>query len=587
MSEDPTTTATPEMVSAMEAEAMALQAATVNAIELQSGFVIGMGILVLLMQVGIAMFEAGAVREKNTKGIIVKNIIALAIAGIMWVLFGFLVAFPEKNGVFMMTDSALSADGGMHYQFFFFDFAVSAIPLSVAATSLAGRSVFGANLAFAGFFTLFIYPAVVRWTWGGKGFPFMEDTSYVDYAGSGVVHLTGGAVALAGSAIIGPRTGRFDKNLDMGKTGRPKEFDHNDLGKMSLGTMIIWIASYGLNCGTANGMAMARAANTTTIAAAFGGLSSFFLGLTFDQTEELKLYCTGIIGGLVSIAACAQNVDTSSAAGIGATAGALVFGMKVLYLEQLQYIDEPCSASVTHGICGLWGVMAAALFSLTEVEMGGQLQGGIYIAVYAGGMAALFYGALMKMNLLRLSKEEEEQGLDENYAGGYDMPTEEGMEAKQMEEEKPLVRRRNKAEESTASESEDNASEVQSADSAEQESVGSENTDGSQNADEESAHVASEDENVEAAPEQEQNADEEEEQQDEMKVDVASDSEAEQASEASEEPASPKSPSQAPKSPSQKSGVAEVAAEASEQSQESSDAGSSASEEGVDAEDRV
>ncbi|CAK0818431.1 unnamed protein product [Prorocentrum cordatum] len=203
----------------------------------------------------------------------------------------------------------------------------------------------------------FIYPVVVAWTWGYGWLSNLFDAQIIDFAGSGIVHLTGGVAGLAGTVVLGPRKGRFEN---------PDQFDAHSLPLVVLGTFILWFGWYGFNCGSTLGMSegagllAAQVAMNTTISAATGGMGVFFLRYVLTHTYDVGGLCNGILAGLVSITAPCGNVEASSALFIGLVGG-FVYQSCSMLLQTLK-IDDPVDAVPVHGACGIWGVLAAFFF---------------------------------------------------------------------------------------------------------------------------------------------------------------------------------------------------------------------------------
>jgi Amt family ammonium transporter len=187
------------------------------------------------------------------------------------------------------------------------------------------------------------------------------DVGVIDFAGSGIVHLTGGVSALAGTVVLGPRKGRWTN---------PEEFDPHNLPLVVLGTFILWFGWYGFNCGstlamdTASGELAAHVAMNTTIAAATGGIVVFFLRFAIYRYYDVGGLCNGILAGLVSITAPCGNVESGSALAIGVIGG-FVYQLASMLLRKLK-IDDPVDAVPVHGACGIWGVIAAVLFDMGQ-----------------------------------------------------------------------------------------------------------------------------------------------------------------------------------------------------------------------------
>ena len=301
-----------------------------------------------------------------------------------------------------------------------------------------------------------IYPVVVHWVWDGNGWASAFNSNegddapllggQIDFAGSGVVHMTGGIAAFVGAAVIGPRTGRFSGG---GRTGNPVPIKGHSSVLQVLGTFILWLGWYGFNPGSTLGItaagyaqAAARSVVTTTLSAATGGLTVVTLDkLLGSKTWDVSAVCNGILGGLVSITAGCSTVYPWAAVLIGCIGGFVYFGASNLVLKVLK-VDDPLDAFAVHGACGFWGCLATALFTAPAYGYHGTLDdgckegggvgafygGGCLIGVtlatlcaeivWVGGTSFLLFYALKMAGILRVSSEVEEAGMDISKHGG-------------------------------------------------------------------------------------------------------------------------------------------------------------------------
>jgi Amt family ammonium transporter len=402
---------------------------------LDSGWTLTAAILVFFMQAGFALVEAGNVRNKNTLSILVKNLIDCAVGATGWFLLGYGLAFGTDNvsaddgGGFVGTDNYAvmhddlkTTDGSIGYVAWFFQFTFCATGATIVSGSLAERAKLEGYCIFSFFMCLFIYPIVVHWTWGG-GWLYTE--GYNDFAGSGVVHLTGGATALYGAAILGPRSGRFDADAD---EEAKREFLPGSVLSIVLGTFVLWFGWFGFNggstCGLTGGSAevAAHACSTTTLAGACGGVTCFLLSSKMAGKFDIPAFANGILGGLVGITAPCSNCDMGAALIIGVVSGIIVpLSMKLL--EKLK-IDDPISASPVHGFCGVWGLIATGLFDLdVGIVNGGalgdclgpNLLGALAIIGWTAACSIPLFLALNTAGLLRVTEAMEIQGLDNKF----------------------------------------------------------------------------------------------------------------------------------------------------------------------------
>merc|ERR1719375_2527794 len=378
------------------------------------------GTFVFFMHAGFAMLEAGTGRAKNTQAILIKNLLTVCMGTLGWYFLGWSLAYGGdtkgvdswKDGTFEDCPEAENplgcpdgyADNGFiggnvmfvgsgflgkgdavdkawaegvidpttnpqpgEYMWFF-QWAFCTAGASIVSGGIAERVKFPGYMVFSFLMTSFIYPVVVCSTWGyGWLETFQKDKDgnpvggYIDFAGSGVVHLCGGIGALAGAAIVGKRTGRFDPDKE-------DEFQPHSQPLIVIGTFILWFGWCGFNPGSTLGMSdsgtammAAHVMMNTTLSAAIGGLTVFILRYFIQGRKyDLSALCNGILAGLVSITAPCSNVESGSACIIGVVGGFVYCGSSAL-VQKLK-IDDPVDASSVHGACGIWGCIAAALF---------------------------------------------------------------------------------------------------------------------------------------------------------------------------------------------------------------------------------
>jgi len=338
------------------------------------------GALVMFMQAGFAMLCAGSCRAKNVQNILLKNVTDVCIGTMCWWAVGWALAYgpgitdnPEDgsvgnkfagNGQFFgvgfntdNSDGSISpSTGPLNW---YFQWAFCSAAATIVSGAVAERVNFHGYVVFSMAMTAVIYPVVVAWTWGyGWLSSEVNAVNYMDFAGSGIVHMTGGIASLVGSIVAGPRKGRWEN---------AEEFHPHSLPLVVLGTFLLWFGWYGFNCGStlalhsaAQGMLAAQVAMNTTISAATGGLAVFLLKFALIHRYDLGALCNGILAGLVSITAGCGNVESGSAFTIGLVGGCLYLTTSTL-LQNLR-IDDPLDAFPVHGICGAWGVIAAGLF---------------------------------------------------------------------------------------------------------------------------------------------------------------------------------------------------------------------------------
>jgi Amt family ammonium transporter len=417
--------------------------------EVDSMYLLICGALVVFMQAGFAMLEAGTVKSVNVRNVLFKNLADACLGGIVFWLLGYGFAYGGSDDSSFIGDSSSGGKNSFAFRVdaeydseyervnigyawitFFFQYAFAAAATTIVSGAVAGRTKLTAYLAYSVLITGFIYPVVVHWVWDGEGWisAFSADTfkgGMIDFAGSGVVHMVGGIAALVGAIAVGPRKGRFESDSS------GQMFNAHSAPLQVLGTFILFVGWFGFNCGSTLGVAgyshaMARAAVTTTLCAVAGGLTTTILGKIIDGKWDLGMMCNGILAGLVSITAGCSVVESWASILIGIIGGLVCFGASraLVYLK----IDDPLDAFPVHGACGAWGCIAVGLFCTSDYTyntkgyeglfygggelLGVQLVGILCEMLWVGGTTVLLFFSLSQFGLLRVSEEEEEQGLD-------------------------------------------------------------------------------------------------------------------------------------------------------------------------------
>lgn len=387
------------------------------------------GALVMWMAAGFAMLEAGLVRTKNTTEILTKNVALFAIACTMYLVCGY--NFMYDGGLFLsgvttvagMDDAAVQAvlDASNEAGFsdmgeyagasdFFFQVVFVATAMSIVSGAVAERMKLWAFLAFAVVMTGVIYPIEGGWTWGGKSVFGMFELSYSDYAGSGIVHLAGAAAALAGVILLGPRKGKYSA------TGAAQAIPGANLPLATLGTFILWMGWFGFNGGSTLKLGGIGVANEVanvflnTNAAAAGGLIAAMIvaRLMFGKTD-LTMCLNGALAGLVAITAEPADPTPLLSTIIGAIGGTIVV-FSIITLDKLK-IDDPVGAISVHGTVGIFGIFAV-LLSDPDATFMGQLVGMLTIFAWVFGASLVTWLAIKAVMGIRVTEEEEDEGLD-------------------------------------------------------------------------------------------------------------------------------------------------------------------------------
>ncbi len=373
-----------------------------------------MGALVMFMAPGFAMLEAGMVRAKNTSEILTKNVALFSIACVMYLLIGYNLMY-DPAGTFLIgaentVPEVLESEGEVYYSArsdFFFQVVFVATAMSIISGAVAERIKLWSFLLFAVVMTGFIYPVQGSWSWGGG---FLSDAGFVDFAGSGIVHMCGAAAALAGVILLGPRAGKY------GEDGSITPIKGSNMPLATLGTFILWFGWFGFNGGSElklsnidEANAVAQVFVNTNMAAAGGLIAALIATRIFFGKADLTMALNGALAGLVSITAEPLSGSNIVSMGIGAVGGVIVVG-SITLLDKIK-IDDPVGAISVHGTCGIWGLLAVLITSADATLMG-QLTGlgAIFGFTFVASFAAWF---LIKLVMgIRISEEEEMQGSD-------------------------------------------------------------------------------------------------------------------------------------------------------------------------------
>ncbi|QIZ77857.1 ammonium transporter [Ferrimonas lipolytica] len=377
------------------------------------------GALVMWMAAGFAMLEAGLVRSKNTTEILTKNMALYAIACAMFLLVGYNIMYVDNvEGGWLPSFGSLigsQAEGADHAleSDFFFQMVFVATAMSIVSGAVAERMKLWAFLAFAVVLTGFIYPIEGYWTWGGG---FISSTiGFVDFAGSGIVHMAGAAAAIAGVLLLGARKGKY--NAD----GSVNPIPGSNLPLATLGTFILWLGWFGFNGGSQllisdaeNSTAVAKIFVNTNSAAAFGAIAALLLCKITWAKADLTMILNGALAGLVAITADPLSPSLPMAALIGGISGSLVV-FSIVAMDKIK-LDDPVGAISVHGVCGLFGLLAVPV-SNADATFGGQLLGAAIIFAWVFSTSFVVWVALKYSMGIRVTEEEEYNGMDASDCG--------------------------------------------------------------------------------------------------------------------------------------------------------------------------
>ena len=378
------------------------------------------GAFVMWMAAGFTMLEAGLVRAKNTTEILTKNVGLYAIACIMYMVCGYAIMYGGGTFLSGIMDPGVSE--GFTYEAvstyapasdFFFQVVFVATAMSIVSGAVAERMKLWAFFAFTVVLTGFIYPMEGAWTWGGSavfGMYNLADLGFSDFAGSGIVHMAGAAAALAGVLLLGPRKGKFGPN------GEIRAIPGANLPLATLGTFILWMGWFGFNGGSVLAAASVESANAiaivflnTNTAAAGGAVAALIVARVMFGKADLTMLLNGALAGLVAITAEPSTPTPLAATIFGALGGVLVV-FSIVALDKLR-IDDPVGAISVHGTVGLLGLLLVPITN-DGASFSGQIIGALTIFVWVFVASLVVWGILKAVTGIRVSEEQEYEGLD-------------------------------------------------------------------------------------------------------------------------------------------------------------------------------
>lgn len=418
-----------------------LSEATVESLQvtLDNVWILVAAILVIFMQAGFALVEAGLTRAKNVANIFMKNLMDFCVGALVFFAVGYAIAFGGSmtglgrfvggDGWFLMGDGVFSYGTLDKFVFFTYQVAFAATAATIVSGAMAERTKFKAYVLYSAVISAVIYPVIVRWQWGG-GWLFQLDTPFHDFAGSTLVHMTGGVAAAVGASKLGPRIGRY------GADGRPRAIPGHSIPFAILGCFVLLVGWYGFNPGSwlAADKVIGEIAVNTTLAAAGGAVAAMVVTWFRSGKPDVAMAGNGLLAGLVGVTAGAWVVNGLGAILIGLGAGVIVV-FAVSFFDKIR-IDDPVGAVSVHGVCGAFGTIMVGLFSAKEADgvvkkglfYGGgtdqlvsQIIGVVAVAAFVLVTTWILFSVLKATIGLRVDEQEEIEGLDVHEHGfsGY------------------------------------------------------------------------------------------------------------------------------------------------------------------------
>jgi len=372
--------------------------------------------LVFVMHLGFAMLETGLTRAKNSVNILFKNVMIICIGVLTYAAFGFNLMYPgEFNGFFGFAgfgiapgeDGLTSAynPGYTYWTDFLFQAMFAATAATIVSGAVAERIKLGSFLLFATIFVGISYPITGSWQWGGG---WLSEMGFYDFAGSTLVHAVGGWGALICVMLLGPRIGKYTKS-----GARP--IPGHSMPLATIGVFLLWLGWFGFNGGSvlsADPGAVSLVLVTTSIAGAAGGVGAALVASLRLGKPDLSMALNGILAGLVGITAGADQMTVLDASWIGLISGALVV-FSVLMFDKLK-LDDPVGAISVHLVCGIWGTITVGIFGAKAglEQLLYQVAGAIAIGIFTALFALIAFGLIKLIFGIRVSMEEETEGLD-------------------------------------------------------------------------------------------------------------------------------------------------------------------------------
>jgi ammonium transporter, Amt family len=388
--------------------------------------------LVFIMHLGFASVESGMTRAKNTTNILFKNTFIVCIGILTYALVGFNLMYPGDFNIIggngwlgfagfgIGTDAAgltpeYASGGYTYWTDFLFQAMFAATAATIVSGAVAERIKLPSFMVFATLFVGLVYPIVGSWKWGTG---WLDAAGFYDFAGSTLVHSVGGWGALVGAWMLGPRIGKY-------VNGRLHPIPGSNMPMATVGVFLLWLGWFGFNGGSvlsADPAATSFTLVTTCLAASAGCMGAIAASWMVAGKPDLSMALNGILAGLVGITAGADSVSIAGSVIIGLVAGGVVVG-SVLFFDRIK-IDDPVGAISVHLTCGIWGTLAVGIFSTNpDHSFGAQLLGVVAYGIATVTSAFVIFGVVKMTMGLRVSEEEEIEGLDYGEHGmhAYDL----------------------------------------------------------------------------------------------------------------------------------------------------------------------
>ena len=374
--------------------------------------------LVFLMHLGFATIESGLTRQKNTVNILFKNVFIISMGVLTYAFWGFNSMYPgDFNGWFALgtpiangfegPDALANMTSNYADYTYWADFIFQAMFAATAATIVSGavaeRIKLGSFMIGATLLVAFVYPITGSWKWGGG---WLDQAGFYDFAGSTLVHAFGGFAALAAVLLLGSRKGKY-------VNGQIKPILGHSMPLATIGAFLLFLGWFGFNGGSvlsADPGLVSLVFVTTAMAGCAGGLAAMAASWLFLKKPDLSMALNGLLAGLVGITAGADVISPMASIIVGAVAGVLVV-LSVVALDKAK-IDDPVGAISVHGTCGIWGTLAVGIFGGSDFSFATQLKGTLAISLFAFFASLIVFGLLKFTVGLRVSEQEEEEGLD-------------------------------------------------------------------------------------------------------------------------------------------------------------------------------